>query len=466
MGMSLYLKNILKSFRLPGKIYGYSAQKAIDEELKQLAPLLSAFCLREDADFLEYRKLKLSRILKYAYRHSRYYRRLFSLYKLDLNNLDNFNKLPILDKRTIRANRRSIVSDELAHLSYYKVNTGGSTGEPLEFFAANIMVVILAAIQRSFYEKIMGYRTGDKVAAFAGTSIPEEDLRNHIYWKKCGDDIPFGRLSYSSQHLTPVTMPYYLEHLFELKPSVFRGYPSFINDIAVYMLKRGINIPFKIKGIELGSENIFDWQIANIKKAFNCGVFLQYGHTEGCALAHTFDDSFQYQCYPFFGLVEVLDANGNQVKENEPGEIVVTGFYSFPQPFIRYRTGDMAIFGGEDKGVVKLNKIIGRTQDFIYTKEKERIALTALIFGQHFQAFKNIEKWQLVQNTPGEILIKIVKTKDFNQNDQEEIRNKFKSICNIDPSFEFVDRVLLTKRGKFKFLIQNFDIVPTQSGSV
>lgn len=40
-------------------------------------------------------------------------------------------------------------------------------------------------------------------------------------------------------------------------------------------------------------------------------------------------------------LLEVLDEQGKPVPPGEMGKAVMTGRYSQPQPFIRYRTGDM-----------------------------------------------------------------------------------------------------------------------------
>ena len=62
-----------------------------------------------------------------------------------------------------------------------------------------------------------------------------------------------------------------------------------------------------------------------------------------------------------------------------------------------------------------------------------------------------------MQNVPGKVVIKIIKREGFSNEDEDEIRSKFKSICNIDIDFDFVNSIRLTKRGKFKFLVQNIE---------
>ena len=206
------------------------------------------------------------------------------------------------------------------------------------------------------------------------------------------------------------------------------------------------------------AENAYDWQIENIKKAFNTSIFFQYGQSEVCVFGYTVDETYVYFCSPFYGLTEVLNSEGVQVKKGEIGEIVATSFYNFALPFIRYRTGDLAVFNGDENGIIRLGKIIGRTQDFIYTQHNERVALTALIFGQHYHAFRNIRKWQIAQDIPGKVTIKIVKGEGFSHEDKEEIKEKFRSTCDIETNFEFVDSIQLTKRGKLKFLVQNIKL--------
>jgi phenylacetate-CoA ligase len=306
------------------------------------------------------------------------------------------------------------------------------------------------------FKKFLHYQKGDRIVAFDGSSVPKKRMDSHVYWIETSKtDIPYGRLSYSSLYLRPETIHYYIDHILDTKPAILRGYPSFLNGLSEYILEREISIPFNIKGIQLTAENAYEWQIYNIKKAFNTKVFLQYGHSEVCVYGYTFNETYEYYCSPFYGHTEVLDADGKQVAPGEIGEVVVTGFYNFAMPFIRYRTGDMAIYNGKTDGIVKLAKITGRTQDYIITNNGNKVAITALIFGQHFQAFKNILKWQLQQDLPGKVKVKIIKGPKYSSEDELEIQKKFQDICDINTEFEYVGGISLTPRGKFKFFIQN-----------
>jgi len=431
-------------------------QRMEAKECKQVSNLLHGIDKRNFQDTAYHRKQNLVRILQYAGQHCLYYKNVFRQIGFDPQSLEGFDSLPLLDKAAIRRHRDALISDKADKMGTYVMNTGGSTGEPLEFLVASIAAFIDKIHLEYVLRHTMQYEPTDTVVAFDGSSVPTKSLNRHIYWVETDDQgTPYGALAYSSLYLTEETVPYYVEHILNTAPCIFRGYPSFINDIAEYVLKHDITIPFRVKGILLTAENTHDWQIENIRRAFNTRVFLQYGHSEVCVYGYTFDETHEYYCSPFYGFTEVLGNDGRHVNPGDIGEIVVTGFYNFAMPFIRYRTGDMAVFNGDLGGIVRLGKIIGRTQDFVITETREKIALTALIFGQHYHAFKNIQKWQLHQDAPGKVIIKLIKGETFSEEDEVEIRGKFKNICGIDTEFEYVDSIPLTPRGKFQFLVQN-----------
>lgn len=85
----------------------------------------------------------------------------------------------------------------------------------------------------------------------------------------------------------------------------------------------------------------------------------------------------------------------------------------------------------------------------------EKVLLTAIVFGRHYKAFDNIEKWQIVQDIPGDIVFKVIKGSKFTAQDQKEIQDNFYNIAKIRSKFIFVEEIPLTPRGKSKFLIQN-----------
>ena len=123
-------------------------------------------------------------------------------------------------------------------------------------------------------------------------------------------------------------------------------------------------------------------------------------------------------------------------------------------PFIRYKTGDMAEYGGRKNGVVRLNSLRGRTVDYIVNKNNQKIYLVGLIFGGHIEALNHINDWQIEQNEVGKVILRIVKGVGYNELISQELIYLFNEY-SIDVSFLFVTSIPITGRGKKKFMIQH-----------
>lgn len=441
------MKYILDQFRFKSEI----------QQSKKVKEMLSEFGQYNNNEIEEFRIELLKNILCYSDKYCQYYREVFKENSFDPRNLSNFNKIPFLDKEIIRKNYKKLVSASSISKKHFKMNTGGSTGQPLDFIVSNLAGFIDSAHQE-FQYIMMGYEKGDLILAFDGSTVPQTKLERNIFWvnKYNWKGLPYGKISYSSLYLTDENIHFYIDDIIKRKPVIMRGYPSFINTLAEYIISKDIKINFRIKGIELTSEMAHESQIRNIENAFNAPVYMQYGHSEVCAFAFT-KKGFHTKYYfsPFYGHVEIVDTNGNHVNEGEIGEIVVTGFYNYAMPFIRYKTGDLAEYGGKENGLVCVNRLLGRTQDYVYSIDGKKTALTALIFGQHYRAFGNIKEWQIVQAVRGKVKVRVVKTDDFNQEDQIEIKEKFLKLAGVDVEFEYMDNIPRTARGKYKFLIQD-----------
>lgn len=268
-------------------------------------------------------------------------------------------------------------------------------------------------------------------------------------------NFPFGSLKLSATNLTNENAIYYIKKLLKEKPDFIRGYPSAISLISDVIIKNSLQYNFSfVKGIMLTSENIDEKQIELVKRAFRCDVLPQYGMTETCAFGFTNFNELKYYCSPYYGITEVLNKNGNHVEKGEIGEIILTSFGNLYQPFVRYRTGDLAEYGGESNGFVILNKIIGRTQDYLLDSNFQKIMLVGLIFGAHTQVFGAIKMWQIIQSKLGEIEIKIDPLDNWDNSCENELRGVLNANNKIKIIFIYTNNFELTKAGKRKFMVQ------------
>lgn len=407
----------------------------------------------EENNFEQQAAKLLFKILLYAQENVPYYRTIMKDIDLEKGTVfSTLKELPFLTKQIIRDQGELLYSKNFKHDFGYWMNTGGSTGEPLRFpVSANFESVH----QKCLYN-LMGCKSNDIIVTINGCRVSDELLNADTFWNMGSENFPYGSVHYSTLYMNDQSLDRYIEHLNEIKPSLMRGYPSGFERIAKHILNNNINLQFAIKGIYLTSEYFDDSVAELLRKAFKCPVYGQYGHSEVSIFALTLANSHEYYCSPLYGYTEILDEEGNHVKEGESGEIIVTGYSNKVMPFIRYRTGDTAIYGGTVNGVVKIKSLQGRTIDYIYNSENKKVYLIGLVFAAHLKAFESIKRWQIEQDKPGFIVIKIVKDTGYSNLQEKEIINLFIA-AGIQPEVLYVDDIPLTERGKRKFLIQRIN---------
>jgi len=439
-----------KSFRRSKKLNRLSKELYfIEESLKQ-------FPDGDDVKTRQYIEKKLKELLIHAGKSCKYYQTTFKQFNINPDAFSSLSRIPVLTKEIIKENYRDLIDTVDDEPNYYKQNTGGSTGSPLEFEVSSRVAEIERAHQIYLWN-YLGYQDKDVIVSFGGITIPDEFLAKNIYRVQTDEEsLPNGRFTFSSIYLTPGNIQFYIKDLMQLKPAFFRGYPSVIYELAKYVLDNNLQESFKVKGIYYTSELALPGQVEIISKAFRCKVIGQYGQSEACTFAVTFgNNTEEYIFSPYYGYTEILNDKGIHVIPGEEGDIVATSFHNYRMPFIRYKTGDRAIFKERKNGCLIISKLLGRTQDYVFKKNMEQVAITAIIFGQHYKSFKNINKWQLVQNVPGQVLFRIVRNELFNDDNEQEIRNKFLELSGIETAFEYVNDIPLSNRGKQIFVVQN-----------
>ena len=409
-----------------------------------------------------YQLTELNKLLNYAYKNVPYYNKVFKEIMLKPDDVQNFNdlkKIPFLTKEIIRKNVDDLVSKKYPPKELKFVTTGGSTGTPMGFYAE----------EKKYFEKEwafmvnqwnrVGYHFGSKSVVLRGSIIRKNKPAR--YWDY---DPIFRNLFLSTYHMNEETLPEYIKIIRDFKPEFIWNYPSAVTILAKFMKINDIK-PFKsVKALLCGSENLYPLQRELFEEVFNCRVYSWYGHTEQVVLAGECENSHYYHIFPEYGFVELVN-NGRVIHDdNEIGEVVATGFNNYAFPFIRYKTMDIAKYKKYNcscgRNYRLFEKIEGRTQDLIVTKDGRLITLTALIFAQHFDSFSRLKEMQIVQEKKGEIFINIVKSREFLNDDENEIAARIHNAVGdgLKINFKFVNSIPRTKNGKMSFLIQKLPI--------
>ena len=405
----------------------------------------------------EYQQEQLEELLNHTYTHVPYYRKIFNKKGLkpnDFRNIKDLQNLPFLTKKIAKENINHLKAQNYPEYKFEFETTGGSTGTPFGFYVEYGTSIAISLA----YFNIMLNRGNcdirDRMVFLMGNALP---LRYSLFYRI---------LDLSSFFMTDNYMKIYIERIRKFKPRYIYANPTPIAMLAKYIVSNRIEFFQNIKAIFCSGETLYDWQREIIEKTFRCRVYNIYGNNECAVLSCSCETSNYIHIFPEFGIVELIDRNGNPVtKEGEMGEIVATGLTNFIFPFIRYKTGDIGVYTSQKcncgRNYPLLKKIEGRIQDFIVASDGTLIPSPGSIFATSDKEWMKFKQIQFLQEKPGELIIKVIKEPAYNKIDIEQFVMKvFNKIFNNQFKLRvvFVDHIPLTKSGKYQYLIQKLPV--------
>jgi phenylacetate-CoA ligase len=269
---------------------------------------------------------------------------------------------------------------------------------------------------------------------------------------------------YSTFHMSPADLRAYLAHINRVQPKFLHAYPSSLFALAEFAASEGLSFPKSIRAALLESEALFPHQRALFRK-MSFPTFSCYGHSEKLVMAAQCEGSAEYHVLPSYGYCEVLDEKGAPVSHGENGELIGTGFINEVMPFIRYRTGDGVVRGGDKCSACgrqhrMLREIHGRWgQEFLVSRDGHTlISMTSL--NLHDDTFEGITRFQFQQSEPGKAILKLVPANANAAKDAGRFLRHFapKLAHAIDLEVSFVDAIPLTRMGKQPMIDQRCSV--------
>ncbi|MGK0255322.1 MAG: phenylacetate-CoA ligase, partial [Mariniflexile sp.] len=289
---------------------------------------------------------KLKTILDWAYKHNEFYKFFYSLnnfHPSDFKKLDDFVKVPIVTKNDLK----QFALEKRSQTSNYpfKVNTGGTSGEPLEFYLDNNAFSREWAYMHTIWSKF-GYSYLDRKMTFRG---------------KDNNGIPLKYNVIHNEYIVDayVSYAYIVKSIYLLVKrkniKYLHGYPSSIYAFCKYLKEQGIDSSVlfndQLKGVLFGSEYPAPMYRELIEDVLGVPTISWYGHSEMAILAYEKKEHFTYYPFQTYGFTETIK-NGE-----EESRLIGTSYYNFNSPFIRYDTGDLVTSEEYDKGILKSFKV-------------------------------------------------------------------------------------------------------------
>ncbi len=395
---------------------------------------------------------RLRTIVRHAYDHTEYYRKVMDQYGLSpdsLTSLDQIRKFPILTKDDIRNNPDSLISNLHAKERMIHKRTGGSTSVPLKLWVDQMAYTFKEAATMR-HNSWAGYHQGDKMAALWGNTDKPRSFREKLFGLLLSRVVFLDTLKMDAPYMRA-----FIQQVRDFRPTVLMGHAHSIYYFARFVEEEGAkNLGFT--GIISTAEILYDYEREKIEHVFGNILFDRYGCEELSIIAS--------ECEAHDGLhvcaeglyVEVLDAD-----DQYPGKLVITDLWNHGMPFIRYEIGDMATIKTDacscGRGLPRLGRVLGRTADVLYTPEGKAISGISILdtFTIHVPGFKQV---QVIQDLIDHLTFNVVRDDATFTDESESIFGQ--SVAKFFGSrmrynIRYLDKIPQTERGKYRFSICN-----------
>ena len=402
-----------------------------------------------------YRLERLRGLLVNAERHVPYYRECFARLGFDplcVSSLADLQQLPFLTKAIVRAEGGRMKSDVAQELERF--NTGGSSGEPLIFFIGKERISHdVAAKWRA--TRWWGVDIGDPEIVVWGSPI---ELGTQDRVRALRDKVMRTTLLPAFE-MSESRLDGFIEQIRIHRPKMVFGYPSAISLIAGHAKARGAALDqLGVKVVFVTSECLYDHQRAVISETFGCPVANGYGGRDAGFIAH--------QC-PSGGMhitaedviVEIIDKQGRVQPPGVSGEVVVTHLATADFPFIRYRTGDVAVLDKElcscGRGLPLLSEIQGRSTDFVRAVDGTVMHGLALIY--ILRDLPSVNAFKIIQESLVLTRVQIVADERYGAADEKRIREGFQERLGrgVEVAIEIVAEIAPEASGKHRYVVSH-----------
>lgn len=380
------------------------------------------------------------KISLYAFSSIPFYQKLYAEAGVNPNNLRTFadlKEIPVITKADLQKVDLEYRSAELPDRSI--VNTGGSSGNPLELYIEPRSIPHEWAHMHHIWAKL-GFKQSDLKIVFGGRA----DVHNLVEYDSARHQLSldiYSGWSAIADRLLAIYDRY--------KPKYLHGYPSSIFDFVIWLdINQHPLLPVlrkHIKGIFLGSEYPSPDVRQQVESLLDCKSVSWYGHTERSVLAYEKSEYGNY--YPFlsYGFAEAIE-------DNDGSRLICTSYYNHASPLIRYDTGDL-IEPSINDGILESFRIQnGRNGEFIIDNKGNKIFLTGLIFGRHHQLFDHARHIQIHQSQPGRAVVLVVPRSTITPQAASELFDS--SNVSLDFDFKILEEPKRTPAGKVPLLVK------------
>jgi len=408
---------------------------------------------------------KFQKILKFAYKNSKFYHELYVSNGIDEKDLDTIEleKIPTVDKNNIMQHFNDVLTvddlkikellefidesknpNDLFKNKYHVIHTSGSSGKVGIF-------VYTKKEWDTFYPyitKLFKFKFYKNKAAFIGATGGHFTGNSFISWS---EKSPI-RL-FCNSLILDVNEPIddIIRKLNDFQPDILGGYFNILIILAKKQ-EQGL-LKIKPKFLTNCGEGVNQKDKEYITKIFNTSMSNLYGFAE-CVVCGFGKDEYG-------GIYFMDDISLIEVKENH---ILLTNLFNKTEPIIRYRIDDYVKIKNDEKKILPftlVEDIIGRVEFVIWfeNNEGEMDFIHPLVFTDFY--VKGLDKLQIAIKSKTSFEFRAVITSNNTEEIKKNIAKKLdtllseKKFTNVKYEIKIVDNLSVDKKtGKFKLIVQ------------
>jgi phenylacetate-CoA ligase len=416
---------------------------------------------------------RLQHLIRHAYDHVLYYRRLMDergLKPEDIKSAQDLTRIPPLTKQLIRDNFDSLVAEGFPREDLRPGSSGGTTGERLHFYSTRHERLTLAYARWARSLEWTGVKPGDA----------HMSVRQHGSQRRGPGERLLRRISVHLQRAqmvdTMTVREENLPHIFSLiqrtRPRSIHSYPSALALLASYVRAEGKTCPH-VPSICLAGEQTLDRQRSVVREVFGSNPYVRYGSDELHEVAGQCDVRAGLHIFAEDFIIEVVGTNGALASTSDRGRLLITSLHNHGMPFIRYESGDIgSLLPGAcpcGRGLPLMSPQIGRTLEYIYTKSGVHIAAMDINVADILPS--GTVQYQLSQENIDSFVLLVVPPGPLSADTWDLVRGRLTEFLrarlaeNVSVELRLVDRIEMNLSGKRLAFISRIDTAAVQAQS-
>ncbi|MBN2333178.1 MAG: phenylacetate--CoA ligase family protein [Deltaproteobacteria bacterium] len=399
---------------------------------------------------------QLAEVCSHARRTVPYYRTMFSGMPLGMGPdklREIWGEIPVLTRQDVQTHEKELVSNlpPVKHGRIMQKKTSGSTGRPITMLSTELEQLFWKVI--TVREHLWHKRDfSGKLSAIRRSKWDPGDQRDGSCVAGWGPatDIIF-RTGQSSLLNIQNDICRQAEWLCAENPEYLISFPSNLHALADLFIEQGLRLT-NVREIRTVGEVVSSRLRDLCRQAWDAPVVDIYSAQEVGYIALQCPENDHYHVQSETMLVEVLDDHDQPTAAGQVGRLVLTPFYNFAMPFIRYEIGDYAEVGEPcscGRGLPVLRRILGRVRNMVTypTGEKKWPYL-----GENkYAEIAPVLQYQLVQTHLDKIEARLVVGRPLTVDEESALARHIQSELGYRFRIDFAYLETINRSANFKF---------------